>query len=179
MVVVRGFGIDAKKKTRRRRTLPCDEDITMTTRLRRPLSLNFAPAGKNRGGAGDGVRRRQQKEGGREGFSAMEARGRERKDLLAFEEIFEVNLALGIKKGNKQIGFWKYKKFRLVAAYHKQKLEEQWRYRDGPGTVVEHGRWNSQDWRRANSKDKSDSNADTITYGGGGCVAGCGAGCGG
>ncbi|KAI3672889.1 hypothetical protein L6452_38989 [Arctium lappa] len=63
VVVVLGFGTDAKKKTRRRRTLPCDEDTTMTTRLRRPLSLslslNFAPAGKNRGGADDGVRRRR------------------------------------------------------------------------------------------------------------------------
>ncbi|KVI04445.1 hypothetical protein Ccrd_017239 [Cynara cardunculus var. scolymus] len=31
----------------------------------------------------------------------------------------------------------------------------------------------------AESKDKSDANADTMAYGGGGCVAGCGAACGG
>ncbi|KAI3680365.1 hypothetical protein L2E82_50350 [Cichorium intybus] len=124
-----------------------------------------------------------------------------KEESLAFGEIFEVNLALGIQKGSKQIGFWNYKKLRLPATHHRSSVSGdremarvQWNMTDGNhglGAIL--GFWVCVIMfalvvfgviifscaEGAETRDKNDAGADTTAYGGCECVAGCGAACGG
>lgn len=118
---------------------------------------------------------------------------------MSFEEIFEVNLALGIKKESNKLAFGIIRRFDVLT--HKQKFvkdkemsRERWNKMEGDHRIgailgflaslmmfalVVFGVIIFSCAEGAESRDKSDDAADTTTYGGSACVAGCGAACGG